>query len=41
MNFDHLQLIHSAVGMWLTLAVMFGVAWWLLAYFLRRRFLGK
>jgi hypothetical protein len=41
MNFDHLPLIHSAVGMWLTLVVMFGMAWGLLIYFLRRRFLEK
>ena len=41
MNFDHLPLIHSAAGMWLMLVVMFGVAWGLLAYFMRRRFLSK
>jgi len=41
MNFDHLPLIHSVVGMWLSLVVMLGVAWGLLVYFLRRRFLEK
>ncbi|MDR2990612.1 MAG: magnesium transporter CorA family protein [Burkholderiaceae bacterium] len=41
MNFEHLPLIHSAAGMWLTLVVMFGMAWGLLIYFLRRRFLEK
>jgi Mg2+ and Co2+ transporter CorA len=41
MNFEHLPLIHSALGMWLTLALMFAVAWALLLYFLRRRFLEK
>jgi Mg2+ and Co2+ transporter CorA len=41
MNFDHLPLIHSAAGMWLALIGMFAVAWGLLLYFLRRRFLEK
>jgi Mg2+ and Co2+ transporter CorA len=41
MNFEHLPLIHSAAGMWLTLVVMFGIAWGLLIYFLRRRYLEK
>jgi hypothetical protein len=41
MNFDHLPLIHSAAGMWLALIGLFGVAWGVLIYFLRRRFLEK
>jgi Mg2+ and Co2+ transporter CorA len=41
MNFEHLPLIHSAAGMWLTLVVMFGIAWGLLIYFMRRRYLEK
>jgi Mg2+ and Co2+ transporter CorA len=41
MNFEHLPLIHSATGMWLALAIMLGVAWGLLVYFLRLRFLSQ
>ncbi|MDR0478427.1 MAG: magnesium transporter CorA family protein [Burkholderiaceae bacterium] len=41
MNFEHLPLIHSAAGMWLTLAVMFGMTWGLLIYFMRRRYLER
>jgi Mg2+ and Co2+ transporter CorA len=41
MNFEHLPLIHSAAGMWLTMVVMLAVAWGLVLYFMRRRFLEK
>jgi len=41
MNFEHLPLIHSDVGMWLALVVMCGVVWALLVYFMRRRFLEQ
>lgn len=41
MNFEHLPLIHSAVGMWVALAALLGVAWVLVVYFMRRRFLEQ
>ncbi len=41
MNFDFLPLVHSTTGIWVTTLVMVAVAVALLAYFRRKRYLGR
>ena len=41
MNFDSLPLIHSRTGIWLTVALMLTVALALIAFFMRKRYLGR